>query len=90
MIEQKLEMTESELRDHKSKQAQKDADMKELNRELIASRKELATLAERLRLEEMHHADEVASLKEELAKPVAQPMTSMEQQLSLMMQTFQQ
>ena len=41
LIEQKLELTENELKDYKEKYNQKDKDFKEVNRELGASQKEL-------------------------------------------------
>lgn len=41
LIEQKLEMTEKELSDYKAKYSAKDADFKEVNKELNKTRKEL-------------------------------------------------
>ena len=41
LIEQKLEMVEKELREYKTKYQGKDADYKEVNKELVKSRKEV-------------------------------------------------
>jgi hypothetical protein len=92
LLEQKLSLTESDLKDYKAKWGQKDSEIKELNKELLASRKELATVSERLRLETARHTDEVEALKEEIAQAKSlkteQPMSSVEQQLNLLRQTI--
>jgi molecular chaperone GrpE (heat shock protein) len=41
LMEQKLELTEKELSDYKAKYSAKDADFKEVNKELNRTRKEL-------------------------------------------------
>ena len=41
LIEQKLEMIEKELQDYKTKYQNKDSDYKEVNKELVKSRKEV-------------------------------------------------
>lgn len=44
LIEQKLELTERELTEYKAKYSAKDADFKEVNKELNRTRKELQSL----------------------------------------------
>lgn len=59
LIEQKLELTEKELLDYKAKYAAKDADFKEVNKELNRTRKELQTLTNKAHLQEQTHQDEI-------------------------------
>ena len=65
LLEQKLELTEKELKDYKSKWTSKENDIKELNKELMASKKELLAFSDKLRLAERMHGEEIANLKTE-------------------------
>ena len=55
LIEQKLELTEKELLEYKAKYAAKDADFKEVNKELNKTRKELQTLTNKAHLQEQSY-----------------------------------
>ena len=65
LIEQKLELTEKELKDYKAKYQTKDTDFKEVNKELNRTRKELHTLTNQLHIAETEHQDAMHSLKQE-------------------------
>ena len=65
LVEQKLELTEQELKDYKQKWALKEAEVKELNKELMAGKKELLQFSDKLRITEKMHADELAQVKAE-------------------------
>ena len=52
LIEQKLEMTEKELTDYKAKYQAKDADFKEVNKELNRKLKELQNMTNKAHLSE--------------------------------------
>ena len=65
LIEQKLELTEKELKDYKTKYQAKDTDFKEVNKELNRTRKELHTLTNKLHLVETEHQETVRALKQE-------------------------
>lgn len=65
LIEQKLELTERELVEYKAKYAAKDADFKEVNKELNKTRKELQLLTNKYHMNESAHQDEVQQLKED-------------------------
>lgn len=52
LIEQKLELTEKELSEYKAKYSAKDADFKEVNKELNKTRKELQQLTNKMHLVE--------------------------------------
>lgn len=65
LIEQKLELTERELGEYKAKYNSKDADFKEVNRELNKTRKELQLLTNKAHLSESAHLEEVQQLKDE-------------------------
>jgi hypothetical protein len=62
LVEQKLAMTETELKDYKAKWALKEADLKEINKELMQSRKEVLGYADKLRVMEREHAEELAKV----------------------------
>ena len=55
LIEQKLELTEKELADYKQRYAAKDADFKEVNKELNRTRKELQVLTNKAHDSEAAH-----------------------------------
>lgn len=65
LMEQKLQLTESELAEYKSKCAAKDADYKEANKELYSCRKEIQQLTNSLHRLEQDKNDEIKSLKAE-------------------------
>lgn len=48
LIEQKMNLTENELREYKQKYLQKDLDLKELGKDLTKTRKELQVLTSKL------------------------------------------
>lgn len=52
LIEQKLQLTEKELLEYKSKYSSKDADYKEINKELFNSKKELQQLTNQMHRQE--------------------------------------
>lgn len=55
-------MTESELKDYKAKWALKEADLREINKELMQSRKEVLGYSDKLRVMEREHAEELAKV----------------------------
>ena len=56
-------MTESELKDYKAKWALKEADLREINKELMQSRKEVLGYSDKLRIMEREHAEELAKVE---------------------------
>lgn len=72
LLEQKLLLTESELKDYKSKWAQKENDVRELNKELMQSKKELLLFSDKLRISERTHCDEIANIKAEYEEKLRQ------------------
>ena len=65
LIEQKLEMTEKELTDYKAKYQAKDADFKEVNKELNRKLKELQNMTNKAHLSEQLHQEEIQQLKQD-------------------------
>lgn len=63
LIEQKLELTEKELSEYKAKYAAKDADFKEVNKELHRTRKELQQLTSKGHLSDKIHQEELQQCK---------------------------
>ena len=58
-------MTEKELVDYKAKYQAKDADFKEVNKELNKKLKELQNLTNKAHLSEQLHQEEIQSLKQD-------------------------
>lgn len=65
LFEQKLTMTESDLKEYKAKWAQKEADLREINKELMLSKKEVLSYSDKLRVMEREHSEEIAKVKQE-------------------------
>ena len=63
-MEQKLELVEKELIDYKAKYSAKDADFKEVNKELNRTRKELQALTNKSHQNETEYQEELAELKQ--------------------------
>lgn len=63
LVDQKLELTENDLRDYKSKWATKEQEVRELNKELMLSKKELLGFSDKLRIAERNHSEEIFKLK---------------------------
>lgn len=58
-------MTENDLRDYKSKWVNKEQEVRELNKELMLSKKELLGFSDKLRIAERNHSEEISKLKSE-------------------------
>ena len=58
-------MTESDLKEYKAKWAQKEADLREINKELMLSKKEVLSYSDKLRLMEREHSEEITKVKQE-------------------------
>mmetsp|Transcript_7206 Transcript_7206/g.8653 ORF Transcript_7206/g.8653 Transcript_7206/m.8653 type:complete len:103 (-) Transcript_7206:26-334(-) len=65
LIEQKLELTERELSEYKTKYSAKDADFREVNKELNRTRKELQSLTSKAHQADSLHQEEVQKLKQD-------------------------
>ena len=77
LIEQKLQLTENELSDFKTRLDNKERDLKELNKELHASRKEIQGLNQKLYEAQNKKKEELQEMRETYEKRITEMQTNL-------------